>query len=87
MGKSWRIFAHPDYFRRFREVVLNPDERFKVTTQLRAFLKGIHNPSRALTPVPGESNQFELDLLHYTIIVHWHEREPDDIRLLEIYER
>lgn len=86
MAKDWRFFAHPDYIGSFREVVINPDERFKVTTGIREYLKSIEDPKENLTVVPGEIDQYEFEVLRFVVIVQWKEENPSDIRLLEIYE-
>ena len=86
MTKEWRVFAHPDYLVSFRRVVMNPDERFLVTTEIRDRLKVVENPSQDFVLVPGESEQYEFDVMRYTVIVQWKEEAPNDIRLLEIYK-
>ena len=85
MAKEWRVFAHPHYLISFRSVVIDPDERFLVTTQLRQYLKTIDDPSRSFTHIPGELEQYEFSVMRYAIIVQWKKEYPNDIRLLEIY--
>lgn len=85
MAREWRVFAHPDYFISFRSVVIDPDERFLVTKQLMEYLKTIDDPSKYLTRIPGELDQYECLITRYAIIVQWKKEYPDDIRLLEIY--
>ena len=85
MARDWRIFAHPDYLMNFRTTVVNPDDRFKVTTGIRTYLSGIDNPSRELDIVPGEIDQYEFEIMKYTIIVQWKPESAYDIKLLTIY--
>ncbi len=85
MAKVWRVFAHPDYLSSFRRVVADPADRFKVTIGIREYLKRVDDPSEDLKTVPGESDQYEFDVLGYTIIAQWNAESSSDIRLLEVY--
>ena len=79
------MFAHPDYLISFRSVVIDPDERFLITTQLGEYLKTIDDPSQSFTHIPGELDQYEFSIMRYAIIVQWKKEYANDIRLLEIY--
>ena len=82
---EWRVFAHPNYFTSFRHRVTNPEERFRVTTAMRARLAEIEALEQDAFRVPHESGQYELEVEGYTIIFRLGTEQPNDIVLLEIY--